>query len=579
MKRGLHLAGWTLLMGMAPALAQAPSTDGLQQALATRFEGDRTGVCVQAAVVESGRVLRGAHCAGTRPAGAAAAPHAQASFEIGSVTKTMLALLVADLVQAGRWTLDDPIARHLPAGTMVPNQPGREILVRDLLTHRSGLPPLPPRWQPTQPANPYEGLTPARLLSALGEVRLAPQPIGSRFEYSNFGAMLLSLAVARAHGSDSLEPLLRSKLWAPLGMQGAQLNRLQPTPPAASGHLPGGLPTSPWTAHPQLAGVGMVRATLDDLVRYAQAQLAAAAVASAATSTAPAASTAGKPSSPALSSTLAPSPQAALRLTQQPLAPGFGMAWSITQPAGRTVVFHEGGTGGFSSLVAFEPAAQRAVVVLADTTLTDQGGLGDIGLHLLGVPGPALAPRRAVPLPPALREAMAGDYLLAGLPMRLWAQGDVLMAQAQGQGAFELKLDSRGDFYPAETVGVAARLVPLREGERITGFRWHQGGGAVVAERAGARPALTAQNPAWQEWAGEYTLAPQFALRVFEREGRLMLQGSGQPALAGEPTGPDRVEVKAVGAVFEFMRDATGRVTALTLRQGGQVLTGPKRQP
>jgi len=57
----------------------------------------------------------------------------------------MTAFLVADLVAAGRWSLDDPIARHLPAGTRVPRQGERQILVRDLLTHSAALPPLPAR--------------------------------------------------------------------------------------------------------------------------------------------------------------------------------------------------------------------------------------------------------------------------------------------------------------------------------------------------------------------------------------------------------------------------------------------------
>jgi len=87
-----------------------------------------------------------------------------------------------------------------------------------------------------------------------------------------------------------------------------------------------------------------------------------------------------------------------------------------------------------------------------------------------------------------------------------------------------------------------------------------------------AAPTIT--NPAWRDWAGEYQLAPQFSLRVFEREGRLMVQGSGQPAIAAEPVGKDRIEIQAVGAIVEFERDAAGQVVAAVLRQGGQVKRG-----
>ena len=59
----------------------------------------------------------------------------------------------------------------------------------------------------------------------------------------------------------------------------------------------------------------------------------------------------------------------ALALTQQQLASidGHAMAMNwmlISTPGGRRVVLHEGGTGGFSALVAFDPAAKRGAVPL-----------------------------------------------------------------------------------------------------------------------------------------------------------------------------------------------------------------------
>jgi CubicO group peptidase (beta-lactamase class C family) len=103
--------------------------------LEARFRNDRTGACVVAAVVEGAQVARATYCARPRAEGG---PGLDAAFEIGSVTKTMTAFLVADLIDAGKWSLDDPIARHLPPGTPVPRQGERQILVRDLVTHSSG---------------------------------------------------------------------------------------------------------------------------------------------------------------------------------------------------------------------------------------------------------------------------------------------------------------------------------------------------------------------------------------------------------------------------------------------------------
>ncbi|HEY1128068.1 MAG TPA: serine hydrolase domain-containing protein [Roseateles sp.] len=534
--------GSALLSAFAAPLPD--SSTALEQRLAERFSGDRSGACVQAAVIEGDRVVRGSGCAGTR---GDRAPAADAAFEIGSVSKTMTAFLVAGLIQRGAWSLDDPIARHLPQGTAVPRQGERQILVRDLLTHSAGLPALPPGMPMPKPDDPYAALTEAQLLTALGRVTLT-RPIGSQAEYSNFGMMLVSLAAAHTLGGD-LEAALRERLFAPLGMGSAYVTRPLAARPAA-GHLPGGAATPAWTITPNLAGVGMVKATLDDMVRYARAELGSL------------------PDVPAALTD-------ALRLTQQPLAHGFAMNWVVRRQQGHELRLHEGGTGGFSSLVVLEPGAQRAVVLLADTALTDLGGLGDLGLALLGLDVP-LQPRREVAMPSALRRALAGDWEVGGVTLHIREADDGrLLAQARGQSEFELRQDSRGDLYPTSFSALLRLEPPEAEGRPLQRLSWHQGGGMMQGRRVGAvDPVPTITNPAWRDWAGEYQLAPQFSLRVFERDGRLMVQGSGQPAIAAEPVGPDRVEIKAVGAIVEFERDASGQVAAAVLRQGGQVLRG-----
>ena len=57
----------------------------------------------------------------------------------------------------------------------------------------------------------------------------------------------------------------------------------------------------------------------------------------------------------------------------------IGLGWFLTQPQGTKIVSHGGGTGGYLTFAAFDPAAKRGVVVLSNST-TD---VGDIALHLL----------------------------------------------------------------------------------------------------------------------------------------------------------------------------------------------------
>jgi CubicO group peptidase (beta-lactamase class C family) len=528
-----------LVATLIPMAARA--APALETVLKQRFEGDRTGACVVAALIERDTVQRARYCARSRDP-----VPADAAFEIGSISKTMLGLLVADQVEAGRWSLDDPVVRHLPPGTTAPQQGTRQITLRDLVTHSSGLPPLPALMRPARRDDPYATLTEAQLLESLQQATLSG-PIGAQPAYSNFGAMLVSLAVARAHGGD-LEAALRSRLFEPLGMRGAHVRQVPAGVPVAQGHASHGAPTARWTVAPALAGVGMVRATLDDMVRYAQALLLR--------------------------------PDAAMRRAMQPVAHGFGHFWALRPAGGDTLVLHEGGTGGFSSALVLQPARQRAVVLLADTALADLGGLGDVAATLLELRPAPQPPRRAAPLPASLRDALLGDYELPGGTGTLHAdpRDGRLLLRTPGLGEVALLHDDRGDLYPAS--GFDALITPQRDGNRVSGLMLRVGGGMIESRRAGvAVTPPAARNPAWAAWAGEYALLPGFDLRVFERDGQLMVQGTGQPAIAAAVRGDDHVEIAAVGAVIRFQRDAEGRVTGLVLTQNGQTLPARRKAP
>ena len=508
--------------------------------LEARFDGDRTGTCVVAARIDDQRVERESFCA--RPRGAGTLPGFDSAFEIGSVTKTMTAFLVADLIVAGKWSLDDPIARHLPSGTSVPRQGERQILVRDLLTHTAGLPALPSRMRDADQANPYAALREADLLASLGDVRL-DRPIGSRVEYSNFGMMVVSAAVSKAYGTD-YEAAVKARLFEPLGMKGAFVTSPAPHESVAVGHTARGTPAAAWTAAPTLAGVGMVKATLADMTAYVSAQMHDGPLA------------------------------ARLRMTQQPLSPRFAMNWARMRVDGREWLVHDGGTGGFSTFVGFDPAAHRGVVVLADTALTDLGGLADVALALMGASTPVASPRRAIPVPAPLLRALPGEFALGPLTLRVRADDGRLFAQATGQAEFELLADDKGDLYPST---FDALLTPLIIDGHADRFVWHQGGAAMEGRRTGHDDlAPVAGTGLAGDCDGLYRLTPQFHLRIFRDDGRVMVQGTGQAAIAADVVGPDRLEVSAVGAVVTFNRDAKGVVVSATLRQGGALLEGLK---
>jgi len=526
------------------------SDQELEAIVAKRLKGDRTGANLAVAYIEGDHVARAFVAAGEGPD--ALRIGTDSAFEIGSVSKTMTAAILADLILRGEASLDDPLSDWLPRGTRVPDFEGQAILLRHVVTHTSGLPALPSRMPLTDLVNPYAQLTEENLLASLEDVELSAPP-GTQHAYSNFATMLLSYALAR-HADTDFETLLCERLFTPLGMDGAYMEERPEVVRAAVGHRHyDAQPTAPWVFPKKLAGVGGVRATLDDMVRYVQAQIA-----------------------PPLEG-IGP----ALRLTQERLHEGrisFGMHW-MQRPADElSLNYHGGETGGFSAFVAFDREAQRGVVALSDTSWGTLGGLGNFAVHLLAPDSvPLEAPRREVAPPQALLDALAGDYLLGGvMPMTLTVRDGALYAQAQGQPEYEMGYDSAGDFF---ALNFDAVLSPNEAGG-VRSFAWTQGGGTIPATRVEARngselaSALTDEDLA--AYPGNYPLMPGFVLTIRVRGGQLEAQATGQDSLPLQYSDEDKFAAPAFGIEIHFNRDESGEVESLTLHQAGQMLSGKR---
>jgi D-alanyl-D-alanine-carboxypeptidase/D-alanyl-D-alanine-endopeptidase len=388
----LSLAAVTL----SAASAFAMSDRDLRATLEHRFKDDRTGACVAAAVIETGATASAYFCADPR----SQRPYDErTAFEIGSVTKTMTAALLAEFVAREEVALSDAIAKLLPPGTSVPTFNDRQITIADIVTHTSGLPSFP--WPITNKNNPYARLTKRDLLGTLATTKLTRAP-GSQWEYSNFAMMVLSYGLARRSGKD-FETLLHERLLAPLGMNDTYIAKRPPHIRVAQGHLPNTIPTGPWDFPVDMAGVGGVRATLPDMVRYLEGALGTR------------------------ESAITP----ALAQTQRQVATvgstTMGMNWILSTVNGRTIVAHGGGTGGYSTYVGFDRDAKRAVVLLSDTALTSLGGLGMMGRHLLDPSGPIGKPRIVATADDKLIDALVGRYRLqTGLGIDLRHKGNAL---------------------------------------------------------------------------------------------------------------------------------------------------------
>ncbi|MFB9235919.1 serine hydrolase domain-containing protein [Plantactinospora siamensis] len=147
---------------------------------------------------------------------------ADTRFRIGSVTKSLTAVLVLQCRDDGLLELDDPIGRHLD----VPEH--GDLTVARLLSHTAGL-------QREPHGDVWDNLDVPGLDRLLAELTRVERvlPSGRRFHYSNLGLSLLGHAVGRLRGGTWAE-VLAEKILAPLGLSGTGV---EPGPRAATGFL------------------------------------------------------------------------------------------------------------------------------------------------------------------------------------------------------------------------------------------------------------------------------------------------------------------------------------------------------
>ncbi|MDX2358628.1 serine hydrolase domain-containing protein [Dietzia sp. PP-33] len=275
-------------------------------------------------------------------------PDAGTLFEIGSITKTFTALLLADGVVRGEWRLDTPVRELLPAGVEVPSRAGVQITLQHLATHTSGLPRSPIRIGLRENlaylrtgADPYAGLTEDGVLQGLRDVRLKRTPGFGRPRYSNLGFGLLGTAMTAGTGLDYFS-LVRDRVCAPLGMVDTVVDDQMTTDQRermAVGFRSRRRPAEPWPVA-GIAGAGALRSTATDMVRFLEAQV--------------------DPASTGLGD--------AIRLTQATPPDGprrMGLGWH--RAWGRTL-WHNGGTGGFRSIAIIGPDSGTVVLALVNQT-------------------------------------------------------------------------------------------------------------------------------------------------------------------------------------------------------------------
>lgn len=514
------------------ALAAGLVPDRVEKVIQDRIAAGQYPVVVIAVVDGDKTEVRGF---GTLPGGKPL--NGNTVFEIGSVTKTFTATLLADAVIKGTVKLETPIADLLPGWT-IPGGP--KLTLEAIATQRSGLPRMPTNFVPAGPANPYREYGEDKLKAFLSGYELPREP-GAQYEYSNLGFATLGTALAH-HVKSDYASLLQRIVFDPLGMTASSVATAPSQPAAlAPGHDEKGLPTNNWVFD-AFAGAGGVRSTAGDMLKYLKANMAAA---------------------PGTAMALAQSPRADIGPDAK-----IGLAWMTSGKYG--IVWHNGMTGGYASFVGFSADRKHGVVLLTNAA----SSVDELGFATLIPEAPISEAKKAVELSAAALDEVVGDYKLAsGLVIHIFRNGDQLMARAEGQPALPLFASGPNDYF-VKVAPISATFTRDAAG-KVAGLVLHQNGDHVapkVTETAFAVDAKTLGD-----YVGVYSFGAHGDFVFTLKDDALFAKLATQPAFQVFPSAKDKFFYKVVDAQLTFERDAAGKVIAVVLHQNGHDTRAPKK--
>ncbi|MDE2793577.1 MAG: serine hydrolase [Gemmatimonadota bacterium] len=322
-----------------------PALETFGETIAADVEEDGVGG-ITVALARDGEVLwSGAYGWADPEAGVPATR--ETIYRTGSISKSVTAVLMAILADAGMVTLETPLADLVPEIEEFQERPeGADPSLRQVASHTAGFAREP--GLPGAANGPIEGWT-ARILESIPTTRYRTPP-GMEYSYSNIGFGILGFGLERAAGESFMEQV-EARIFEPLKMTGstfvigdALLLRL------SRGHA-NGRDGQVNTEQPALEHAGRgykvpnggVYSTVDDMAAFAAGVM-------------------GRGGRSLLSDAM----RAEVLSVQTPEDPesGYGLGFSISTVDGRVFAGHGGSVSGYTAHLLFEPATGLTAVLL-----------------------------------------------------------------------------------------------------------------------------------------------------------------------------------------------------------------------
>ena len=374
-------------------------------------------------------------------------------FRIGSLTKQFTAMLVMQLREQGKIRLEDSVCAFVAP---CPDT-WKPVTIHHLLTHTSGIPSY--TGLPTFREITTVSKTTDQMIALFRDLPLQWTP-GEKYAYNNSGYFLLGVVIEKITGK-KYDAALDDMILKPLGLADTGYDWPGPiVARRASGYMGRGsaVRNAEYLDMQQPYAAGALYSTAADLLKWDQALYTDRLI-----------------------------PAAAKEVMWTPFKDGYAYGWMIVPPSpatfGHRRIAHSGGINGFSSMLIRVPDLRVTAIVLSNNMAANAGAVArDLLALYFGQPYTVPAPRAVVTVGPSVLDAYPGRYQLApNVVIAVTKEGDRLMAQATGQGKFELFPESETKFF-AKVTELSMTFVRGADGT-VTHLLLLQGGAERPAKR------------------------------------------------------------------------------------------------
>jgi CubicO group peptidase (beta-lactamase class C family) len=363
---GVLRVGWGLLLLAATGVAQVPPLGGEFDAYVERVRREFEVPGLALAIVRDGRVeLERGY--GVRELGLPDTVDADTLFAIASNTKAFTAAALAQLVDEGRLAWTDRVIDRLPWFQMSDPYVTREMTIRDLLTHRSGL---------ALGAGdllfwPSTDFTPREIVERL---RFVPLATGFRatYAYDNILYAVAGVTIEQMAGRTWAD-VMRERIFLPAGMERTRASSagLVAADNIATGHAKydfkelRAVPSLAWDNNP---AAGAICSSARDMAKWLRVLLDGGRLSAGPDGRERRLFSAARQRemwSVVTPMNISEPIVAALQVTR-PNFLGYGLGWVLSDYRGHRLVGHTGGWPGQVSKVVLVPERKLGVVILTN---------------------------------------------------------------------------------------------------------------------------------------------------------------------------------------------------------------------